>query len=133
VANGLETLAFADSLAPEAQARPVEGLSTSPFESLRRGLFADLLAPWSAAFGDRLVVVQYERMVGAGGAEYLRDLLAGAGLAIPDGWPQLPPALNAAPEGVMDDGSRRRLAEYYAVPNARVAALGIDLSLWTAP
>lgn len=133
VANGLETLAFADSLTAQAQARTVEGLSTSPFASLHRGLFADLLAPWAAAFGERLVVVQYERMIGAGGAAYVRELLADSGLPTPAGWPELPPAVNAAPEGVMDDDSRRLLAEYYAAPNRRTEALGIDLSLWSAP
>jgi hypothetical protein len=132
VANGVEDLPFGGSLETNAQQRASEGLSTSPYESLRRGCYAELLEPWSRAFGSNLTVLQYERMVGPRGREYLAEHAARIGLEPPDDWPAVLPPVNAAPnERRMANGERVMLEAFYRSRNERLVEYGIDLGLWS--
>lgn len=131
VVNGVEDLAFDDSLRPDAQARSMPTLSTSPFDSLRRGRYAELLRPWRAKFGDSLVVLQYERMVAAGGPVYLAERLASSGLPITDRG-NLEPLNEATVGGEMSETARSWLVDYFREPNGELLdeAPTIDLDLW---
>jgi hypothetical protein len=133
VVNGLENLSFAESLADRAQLREWNGLSTSPYQSLRRGRYAELLRPWSEAFGSQLVVLQYERMTAADGGGYVAERLAGLGIESPEGWPLVPPPANAAPhDRAIAVEEHTALRTYYAEVNAPLTAYGVDLGLWTS-
>lgn len=129
--NGIEELSFDDSLATDAQARQLHSLSTSPFESLRRGRYAELLRPWFAEFGTNIVVLQYERMTARGGAEYVATRLESMGLEITNLERRGP--VNEAPVDVeMSRSARSWLVDYYRTPNAQLDTLvdGIDFDLW---
>jgi len=132
VSNGIEALSFAQSLRDDSQSRDGDGFSTSPFQSLRRGMYAELLAPWSDAFGSRLVVMQYERMTAPDGGIYIRERLGALGVAAPTRWPVLPAVANASPtDSPLDDASREMLVEYYSEASSMLREYGVDTSLWT--
>lgn len=134
VAHGVESLSFEDSLTDEAQQREAPGLSTSPFASLRRSRYTELLEPWAAEFGTSLLVLQYERMLGPRGEEYLAERLSQVGMTIPVGWPVRSPKMNEAPAAEPPGTEvRARLREYYRADCERLADdFGIDLALWDA-
>lgn len=130
--HGLEDLSFVDSLDASAQNRPWSGLSTSPFQSLRRGNYAELLAPWHLRFGDQLLVLQYERMVAGGGGTYLRAALSSRGLPCAIEWPTLPPPANKAPgEPLIEPPAQRFLEDYYRPRFSGLEKFGVDPSLWS--
>lgn len=132
VMNGLEDLSFEESLTDRAQRRPHSRLSTSPFESLSRGRYAEMLEPWGDYFPEGLVVLQYERMTGRDGGQYLSERFTAVGLAPAVGWPTSPPPMNAAPLTTpINDLVRNTLIDYYAGPNKALEPFGIDTALWS--
>lgn len=131
VVNDIEHLSFEDSLTATAQQRSLAGLSTSPYDSLRRGRYAELLGPWLDAFGDRVVALQYERMVSETGPAYVGARLATAGLELTDS-SAIGPVNEAVVDAPMSESARSWLTEYYRLPNLELARTvdGIDLGLW---
>jgi hypothetical protein len=131
LANGFEDRSLDEALSETAEAREWQGLSTSPFQYLRRGRYADLIEPWSRAFGDRVVVIQHERAVAVSDSAYLVERLSVAGVKPQTGWPRLIGAVNESPtEGKPDESLLQRLGDYYEEPNERMRQYGIDLALW---
>lgn len=131
VVNGIEDRTFDDSLTSSAQQRQLPTLSTSPFESLRRGRYAELLAPWVEAFGENVVVLQYERMVARAGTGYVADRLGAVGLDVID--PGGTGPVNEAPlDDAMSERARAWLADYYRESNRALVGVApdIDLDLW---
>lgn len=132
VANGLEDQPIDVCLTEAGEERPWSGLSTSPFQYLRRGRYSELLAPWEVEFGPTMVVLQYEQMIDTGAAEYLTRRFDRVGLAPSPGWPDLPPPANAAPgDDPMPSRVRDALHEYYREGNRQLARFGVDVDRWT--
>ena len=133
VENGSESLPIGEALTPEAEKRHYDPkkFSVSPYSYLRRGLYADYLAPWT----DRVTSSRLHVMV-------LEELLAGRGafdqvcrfLRIdpfePKGMSRI---VNAAVEPIpeMSEGLKANLREYFREPNSRLKQfLGRPLELW---
>lgn len=131
VANEMEYLPFGECLTEDAEARPWQGLSTSPFHYLRRGRYRELLEPWLHAFDSNVVVLQYERMVRCDGLSYLKTQLDRIGFVRQSEGPDVAGRTNAsAVAATMTASERNILREYYAEPNREMVDLGIDLRLW---
>jgi Sulfotransferase domain len=130
-AEGLEHLPLDEALDPSAESRPwdTEAVSVSPFRYLSRGRYVDDLRRWFDRFASMHVLL-------------LEDLLAE-----PERFTELERSLGLAPgagfvveerhnagEGAeaLDDGTRARLAAWYADANADLAdLLGRPITRWT--
>jgi hypothetical protein len=134
--NGLETLDFATALAREEQRDREVDTSlryARPHAYFSRGCYADLLEPYFAQFRrDQILVLRSEEGMRdpAGLAARLHGFLGvepRAGDALQVGGENA--ALESEP---LDPALRRALAERYAEPNRRLAALlGPDFELWS--
>ena len=132
VANGLEDLEFEECLTDTAEQRPFAGSSTSPFHYRRRSCYADLIAPWAESFGQRLIVLQYERMVAHDGPNYLEERLQVLGLSHPPLGGHAHERVNAAGHlATLDRDVAVRLAAELESSSKRLVEFGVDLSLWT--
>lgn len=123
-ANGLETRDLEEALlADPADDRPWDRTqsSVSPFAYLRRGRYAEQLAPWLDTFPATTHVLLLEDLLGDPG---VLPALVGA-LGLDPGRTPAPPAaaVNASPGEMpsLDPGVRDTLAGYFEESNARLA------------
>jgi hypothetical protein len=134
-ANGVEDLPLADALDPAAEDRPWDRdrISVSPFRYLSRGRYVDDLPRWLDAFGrDAVHVLILEDLLAE--PERFADLEGDLGLEPGAGF-SVEERHNAG-EGTPapDDGTRDRLAAWFADANADLAELlGRPLDRWTRP
>lgn len=136
-AGGFETEPVERALSRELEGRDLppkpEGLSVSPFAYLRRGRYADYLAPFEAAFGrERIRILQAEALWA--GREAFDGLLDWLGCTTGlGGYAAAEPVNASAARGgpVLDAELRARLAAYFRESNRQLAERwGVDLSLW---
>lgn len=130
--NGLEDLPAETALTEAAEQRSWSGTSTSPYHYLRRSRYAALLEPWQQVFGDRMIVLQHERAIADSGRSYVEQQLAPIGLEPSLGWTTtVEPANVTTGLPAIDPALRTRLADYFREDSSRLAAYGIDRTLWT--
>ncbi len=135
VDNGVETESMEVAFRDEERRRrdwDRRRFSVSPFAYLRRGDYADLLAPWEAALGrERLTLLLYEDLRSDTAATLRRLLLAlGADADLQPAPPDR--AIDPAPGAeALDRALRDLLVERFAAGNRRLARrYGLDLSAW---
>lgn len=113
--NGIEDLPLSDALRADLAGTREwdrERFSVSPFRYVRRGRYADDLAPWREAFPGRVVVTFLEEV--SGSPEAVRDVYARLGLPEHDGpVPRWPVNASSAPVDPVDEGLRGELRGYY--------------------
>lgn len=132
-ANGVEDLPVQEAVTPEAEGRPWdrETISVSPFRYLTRGRFIDDLHRWDDTLGpDAVHIVILEDLIAEPGR--FADLAATLGLT--SGPAFAPSDRHNASEGevTLDDGTRARLADWFADANADLAErLGRPIERWT--
>lgn len=136
--NGIETEAFATALRLEEQRErelPERWKFTRPFSYFSRGLYADLLEPYFNRFVEHQVfIARYEDILErpAALAETVHRFLGVA--ARPgdaEGLGVINPSEGAADARDLTPEARRELAERYAEPNRRLAALlGPSFPMW---
>lgn len=134
--NGLETESFANALQMEAQRErelPERWKFTRPFSYLSRGLYANLLEPYFNRFMEtQILAVRYEDIADrpAALAETVQRFIGvDARPSDADGLGVINPAAHDD-IGLADD-VRQMLAEKYAEPNRRLAALlGPSFQMW---
>jgi len=133
VAHGQEALAATDALEPGAEDRPwnIDEVSVSPFRYLSRGRYIDDLRRWDDRFGpDAVHIAILEDLI----AEPERFVELEAALGLAPGPRFVPDARHNAGEGAvtLDDGTRARLAGWFADANADLAErLGRPIERWT--
>jgi hypothetical protein len=135
--NGLETESFADALTMEAQRErelPERWKFTRPFSYFSRGLYADLLEPYFNRFMEQqILTVRYEDIADrpAALAETVQQFIGvDARPSDAEGLGVINPS-DRDDAGLADD-VRQMLAEKYAEPNRRLAALlGPSFQMWT--
>lgn len=122
-ANGLETRDVEDALLADLrddQPWDPEQSSVSPFAYLRRGRYAEQLAPWTATFPATTHVLFLEELLGDAG---VLPALVGA-LGLDPGRTPAPPAVavNASPGDVpmLDSRVKEALEGYFQESNARL-------------
>jgi LPS sulfotransferase NodH len=135
VANRFETAPPADALLRELThppPPPPPGMAVSPFAYLRRGRFAELLAPWERCFPRRqIAIILFEHLV-VDPASVLARVWAFLGVdPAPPCDLMLPPANASAGQVVIAAEVERLLAAHFAEPNRTLAARWqLDLSAW---
>jgi hypothetical protein len=124
--NGLETRPVEDALRADlegGQPWDEQATSVSPFAYLRRGRYADFLAPWWSTFAGTTHLLLMEEMLA--GPEVLTGLVGALGVdprLLP---PPAPHPVNAS-EGdrpVLSNGLRGTLEEYFEESNDALRAL----------
>jgi hypothetical protein len=134
-AGGAEDLPIEAALDPAAEGRrwDTDAISVSPFHYLSRGRYVDDLRRWTEAFAaDRLHVLLLEDLVADPSG--FDDLLGSLGLDPLPASGFAPDERHNAGEGdaVLDDGTRARLAAWFADANADLAELlGRPITRWT--
>lgn len=132
-ANGVEHLPPGEALDPAAEDRAWDraAISVSPFRYLSRGRYVEDLRRWDATFGpDAVHVVILEDLLAE--PERFADLEAALGLSAGPAF--VPRDRHNAGEGAvtLDDGTRARLAGWFADANADLARrLGRPIDRWT--
>jgi len=132
-ANGVEDLPLAEALDLAAEVRPwdQQAISVSPFRYLTRGRYIQELHRWDRAFGpDAVHVLVLEDLIAEPGR--FADLEAALGLRSGPGF--VARERHNAGEGAvtLDDGTRARLAGWFADANADLARrLGRPIDRWT--
>ncbi|TGN65322.1 hypothetical protein EXE59_16175 [Nocardioides eburneiflavus] len=124
-ANGLETRDLEEALLADLrddQPWDPQLSSVSPYAYVRRGRYAEQLAPWVATFPTTTRVVLLEELLGDRGA--LPALVGALGLD-PGRTPAPPDAVNASAGDAptLDPGVRRTLTGYFEESNAQLATL----------
>jgi O-antigen/teichoic acid export membrane protein len=120
--RGVEPLSFEAALAAEDErVRTVPGPERANIAYRAQGCYADLLPPWQAAFGDRLLVVFAEDLYADPARTHARVLdflgLPAHVLSRYEAWNYQPTATQMDPE------TRARLARFYAPFDDRLVAL----------
>jgi hypothetical protein len=120
--RGVESMSFEDALAAEEERTATSsGARKADFAYVGQGLYADLLPPWQAAFGERLLVVVSEDLFADPASTYARVLgflgLDPYDLDRYDAWNYRPS------ESAMDPATRSMLEARFADSNRRVASL----------
>lgn len=133
VMHGWEDRPVSTAMSVEGQRRPwpADQLSTSPYDYLRRGRYAELLEPWLHQFGRRLHLLLHADVTRPGHA--LADLVAELG-SEPFDWPTRPEVVNASPASPLDGEAeaRARLTEYYRPHNEVLSRrFDIDVTAWS--
>ena len=110
------------------------GSATSPFAYLRRGRYAELLAPWRTAFPDRLHIFFFDDVVsGAAAGDVYRAVGVDPGLA-QSGVPEASVNASRAGRDDLPDGLERELREYFRPDgDALTTLLGRSLPWSSAP
>lgn len=137
--HGWETWSLADAMTDRGEDRewPRDRLSASPFHHRRRGRYADLLAPWAAAVGPRLHLLEHGALVADPTAATDR-LVTALGLPPSPRGDDDPGPVNASTSvdvpGPELARVRRSLARWFAGPNRDLArTFGVDVTGWTTP
>lgn len=135
VDNGAESLPIEQALTPEAQQRPYDRqkISASPFIYLKRGCYAEYLAPWASQLPkDRLHVVLFEEITAEEGPYAGLCRFLGLEPIKPQGMGRV---VNAAKEPMPEIPAqlKARLKEYFREPNERLEHfLQRPLGVWKA-
>lgn len=130
--NKFENLPFSSCLSKEAEERPWQRATTSPFKYVSRGFYWRQLVPWMERF-PRLHVVQFEKLrCTAEHRTEIHKILEALALdsAIDD--EHLSVKFNSShDETSVPSAARDILSKIYSSENQKLTPLGIDLQLWS--